>query len=350
MDFESAINTIVETISERKSLVKTEEATKMTFVIPFLKALGYDVTNPSIVVPEYTTDVGIKKGEKVDYAIFKDNKPFIMIEAKNHAENLDNHINQLVRYFKTAPSIKFAILTNGIEYRFFTDMEHQNLMDKIPFLVINLENPKARDIKDLERFIYSKLDIDDILRVAKEKKYHREIQEIFKQEINKPSDEFVTFFARRLTKQKMISSTIEKFRKHIKKSLEEFISDTAYEKNVNIKNNLQNPNNNKENGEIKDKKIPLTKEELQGFQIIKSILGNAGVDSSRIDYYKTKARPPYLRVSLQDKWICRLYLFKKQENRIEFPDGTEQKFTHINELYSLREQILKAYKTRNDTL
>ncbi|EAJ5627179.1 hypothetical protein DLL27_05505, partial [Campylobacter jejuni] len=114
MDFENQLNAIVETIAERKTLVNTEEATKMTFIMPFLKTLGYDVFNPSIVVPEYTADIGTKKGEKVDYAIFKDSKPFILIEAKNHTENLDNHNNQLVRYFNTNPSIKFAILTNGI--------------------------------------------------------------------------------------------------------------------------------------------------------------------------------------------------------------------------------------------
>ncbi|EOU4170516.1 type I restriction enzyme HsdR N-terminal domain-containing protein, partial [Campylobacter jejuni] len=103
MDFENQLNAIVETIAERKTLVNTEEATKMTFIMPFLKTLGYDVFNPSIVVPEYTADIGTKKGEKVDYAIFKDSKPFILIEAKNHTENLDNHNNQLVRYFNTNP-------------------------------------------------------------------------------------------------------------------------------------------------------------------------------------------------------------------------------------------------------
>lgn len=176
MDFENQLNAIVETIAERKTLVNTEEATKMTFIMPFLKTLGYDVFNPSIVVPEYTADIGTKKGEKVDYAIFKDSKPFILIEAKNHTENLDNHNNQLVRYFNTNPSIKFAILTNGIEYRFFTDIEQQNLMDKIPFLVVNLEKLKPRDIKDLKRFICTDLNLDEILSIAMEKN----ITEVYK--------------------------------------------------------------------------------------------------------------------------------------------------------------------------
>ncbi|MGI0440054.1 type I restriction enzyme HsdR N-terminal domain-containing protein [Helicobacter himalayensis] len=262
------------------------------------------------------------------------NKPFILIEAKNHTENLDNvsHIKQLWRYFNAVQSAKFAILTNGIEYRFLRIWSNQTSWDKIPFLVINLENPKPEYIKDLERFIYSKLDINDILRVAKEKKYYRDIQEIFKKEITKPSDEFVKFFAKKLTDQKMIDSRVEEFRGYIKKSLEEFIND----KIANAKNNLQNPNNNKEDEEIKDN---ATDEELQGFHIIKSILDSAGVVSSQIHYYKTKAMPPYLRISLQDesKWICRLCLRKKAESHIEFPDRTKETSTHINALYSLRE-------------
>ena len=133
MEFENALNSIIEKIEQQKALVSTEEATKMTFIMPFLSALGYDVFNPSVVVPEYTADIGTKKGEKVDYAIFKDGEPFILIEAKAHNENLDNHTNQLLRYFNTAPSIKFAILTNGIEYRFFTDIDAPNVMDKSPF-------------------------------------------------------------------------------------------------------------------------------------------------------------------------------------------------------------------------
>ena len=170
MDFEDSLNAIAKTITEKKAYVTTEEATKFSFIIPFLKILGYDVTNPKIVVPEFTADIGAKKGEKVDFAILKDGKPFILIEAKNHTENLNDHTNQLIRYFQTDQSIKFGILTNGIEYRFFTDIDCENIMDKKPFLVINLEKLKPRDTKDLEKFVCSKLDLEKIKSSAKEKK------------------------------------------------------------------------------------------------------------------------------------------------------------------------------------
>ena len=118
MDF-SRLDALVEKIRNTpKENIQTEEATKMAFIAPFLNLLGYDVFNPSIVVPEFVADVGSKKGEKVDYAIMDNGKPLILIEAKSVHENLDNHNNQLVRYF-TVTDAKFGILTNGIEYRFF---------------------------------------------------------------------------------------------------------------------------------------------------------------------------------------------------------------------------------------
>ena len=116
-----------------------------------MNILGYDVFDPTIVVPEFTADIGKKKNEKVDYAIMVNDKPLILIEAKSHTETLDRHKTQLERYFTVTES-KFAILTNGIEYRFYSDLEKPNIMDKNPFLTINLLNLKDRDIKELEKF------------------------------------------------------------------------------------------------------------------------------------------------------------------------------------------------------
>lgn len=344
MDFENQLNAIVETIADRKERVKTEEATKMTFVMPFLKALGYDVFNPDVVVPEYTADIGTKKGEKVDYAIFKDAKPFILIEAKNHTENLDNHKNQLLRYFNTAPSIKFAILTNGIEYRFFTDIEQTNVMDKVPFLVINLEKLKPRDIKDLKRFICTDLNLDEILNVAMEKKYYRNIQDIFKNEIENPSDEFTTFFAKQLTDKRMTSAVLEEFKNHIKKSFKELINDIAYDKITSIKNNLQNINDDEENIE-ESKEIVTTEEELQGFYIIKSVLASNGINLKDISYKDTLSYFGILYQGKVTKWICRLY-FNSAKKFISFPDGQNINIESLEDLYTLKEAIIKAYELR----
>ena len=69
LELKAKVISLSERVSTLTSSISTEEATKQAFVVPFIMALGYDVFNPLEVVPEYTADVGTKKGEKVDYAI-----------------------------------------------------------------------------------------------------------------------------------------------------------------------------------------------------------------------------------------------------------------------------------------
>ena len=137
MDFVDQLKQFSKRVETMRETVQTEEATKTAIIMPFFAMLGYDVFNPLEFVPEFTADVGIKKGEKVDYAIIKDGEPVILIECKSISEKLEKHDSQLFRYFGTT-SAKFAILTNGIMYRFYTDLDSPNKMDDDPFLTINI--------------------------------------------------------------------------------------------------------------------------------------------------------------------------------------------------------------------
>ena len=121
MDFKDQIKLLSERVIKLKENTQTEEATKTAFIMPFLQTLGYDVFDPTEVVPEYTCDLGIKKGEKIDYAIHKDGQPIILIECKHWKEDLTSHNGQLFRYFHVS-NARFGILTNGIIYRFYTDL------------------------------------------------------------------------------------------------------------------------------------------------------------------------------------------------------------------------------------
>ena len=182
MELSTKIQELSSRIQTLKENVLTEEATKHSFIMPFISALGYDIFNPMVVVPEFTADISKKKNEKVDYAIMYNNKPLILIEAKSHTENLDLHATQLERYFTVTES-RFAILTNGIEYRFFTDLEKPNKMDTTPFFTFNILAIKDRDLKELEKFTSANLDIDKILASAENKKYVSAIKSIFKDEV-----------------------------------------------------------------------------------------------------------------------------------------------------------------------
>ena len=151
MSFEESLAQLVARLDAVKENVKTEEATKTSLIMPFFQALGYDVFNPMEFIPEYTADVGIKKGEKVDYAICLNEEIQILIEAKSINESLENHGSQLFRYFGTS-SAKFGILTNGINYRFYTDLDDKNKMDSTPFFEIDLTELTDSKIDELKNF------------------------------------------------------------------------------------------------------------------------------------------------------------------------------------------------------
>ena len=151
MEFNDVIKQFSERILSLKDTITTEESTKMSLVVPLFQLLGYDVFNPNEFCPEYIADVGIKKGEKVDYAILENGQPNILVECKSCSEQLDKHSSQLFRYFGTSPA-KFGILTNGIIYRFYTDLEESNKMDLVPFLEIDMANLKDSSINELKKF------------------------------------------------------------------------------------------------------------------------------------------------------------------------------------------------------
>ena len=165
MEFNDVIKQFSERILSLKDTITTEESTKMSLVVPLFQLLGYDVFNPNEFCPEYIADVGIKKGEKVDYAILENGQPNILVECKSCSEQLDKHSSQLFRYFGTSPA-KFGILTNGIIYRFYTDLEESNKMDLVPFLEIDMTNLKDSSINELKKFCKDNFDKDKIFSTA----------------------------------------------------------------------------------------------------------------------------------------------------------------------------------------
>ncbi|MEM1063161.1 MAG: type I restriction endonuclease, partial [Planctomycetota bacterium] len=143
----------LETLSERfpgqLPHVKTEEATKNAFVMPVINALGFNVFDPSEVVPEFVADVGVKKGEKVDYAIYVGGKPLILIECKTAGSKLSlKHASQLLRYYGVTEA-KIAVLTNGIDWEFFTDIDTPNRMDERPFMTVSFGRLDSDAIEQL---------------------------------------------------------------------------------------------------------------------------------------------------------------------------------------------------------
>jgi hypothetical protein len=217
MDLKDEIKQLGEKVTKLKNQIQTEEATKMAFVVPFIQSLGYDIFNPMEVVPEFTADIGIKKGEKIDYAILKDEQPIILIECKHWAEDLNLYDGQLFRYYEVSKA-RFGILTNGICYRFYTDLDETNLMDKKPFFEFDITEIKDNQVEELKKFHKSYFDIENIFSAAADLKYSNAIRHIFSEEINDPSDDLVRLFVHHVYPGKATEKVMTTFKDLVKKS------------------------------------------------------------------------------------------------------------------------------------
>lgn len=229
-DFADRLKEFCNRVKVLRSKIKTEEATKTSLIMPFFSLLGYDVFNPLEFVPEYTADVGIKKGEKVDYAIVdKKQNPLILIEAKFCGENLDKHGGQLFRYFATTTA-KFGILTNGIVYKFYTDIEELNKMDKAPFLIVNLLSLKDSVIPYLQCFEKSAFNIDKATEKANELRYDDQIRQFLSKQLVAPDDDFIACVMSDIYSGRKTQRVIENFRPLVKKAFNQLVSDKVNER------------------------------------------------------------------------------------------------------------------------
>ena len=224
MDFVDTLKQLSARAMKLKDQITTEEATKMSLIVPFFQALGYDVFNPHEFTPEFTADVGIKKGEKVDYAIILNGNPVILIEAKSCNTILDKHDSQLFRYFATSTA-KFGILTNGLVFKFYTDLEEANKMDLSPFLELDILNIKDSIIPEIKKFQKDIFDVDSISSAASELKYSKLIKGYFSEQLNNPADDFVRLFTAHAYEGMKTQAVIDRFRTLIKKTLNEYISE-----------------------------------------------------------------------------------------------------------------------------
>jgi len=238
MDFADRLRELVVRLPSQLEHLQTEEATKNALVMPFIAALGYDVFNPLEVVPEYTADVGIKKGEKVDYVIMRDGRPSILVECKTAGTNLDQaHASQLYRYFSVTDA-RFGVLTDGVEYRFFSDLESPNKMDERPFFEASLTQLADRQIAELKKFTKDAFDLDNILSTASDLKYTKGIKRALAEEWVNPSEDFVRLFAGKVYSGRMTKSAREQFSLITKRAFQEFVSDRVSERLKSLGNRM----------------------------------------------------------------------------------------------------------------
>jgi len=316
MDFADRIRELSNRIPQQLPHIRTEEATKNALVMPFISALGYNVFDPFEVTPELDADVGVKKGEKVDYAVLKDGKPIMLFECKPCNCNLDEcHASQLFRYFSVTDA-RIGVLTNGIVYRFFSDLEAPNKMDARAFLEVDLRAIDDLQLAELKKFSRSAFELGSILANASDLKYTREIKRILAQEMNQPSEEFVRFFTAQVYPGRVTQRLREQFAEITKKALQQFISEKVSDRLKSALAQEQEsaqPEPAVETSVVADAGGPETTEaEMQAFYIVRAILAQS-IDPERVIMRDQKS---YCSVLLDDsnrKPICRLWFNAAQK-------------------------------------
>ncbi len=333
MDLIDQLKALSSKIAKQKDLIQTEEATKNAFIMPFIAALGYNVFDPTEVTPELSADVGVKKSEKVDYAILKDNKPIILFECKWCGSNLDQeHFSQLCRYF------------TNTEARFGT-----NKMDSKPFLEINMLDIKESLVDDLKKFTKAAFNLEETLNSAIELRYMKEIKQVLSEELNNPSESLVKFFTSKVYTGRLSQAVKQQFTDLTKKSLNQFIHERINER---LKSALSSEENTQAPPpvqtpieiipETSENKIITTQEEWEGFYIIKSMLRKT-IDVNRVVMKDTIGYCGILFDGNVKKPICRLYFNNTNKKQLALfdVDKKEEKIAiaDLNEMYQYVERI-----------
>lgn len=339
--------------SKQEGLMKTEEGTKNALVMPFINALGYNVFDPLEVTPELIADVGIKKGEKVDYAILKDGKPIILFECKIFGTDLSQvHASQLYRYFSVTAA-RFGILTDGQVYRFYTDLEAPNKMDIAPFFVFDLADIKEPMVEELKRFTKPMFDQDSILNSASELKYKSAMKAYFEAQFDRPSESFVRMalqeshaYTGRLTQ-----TVIEQFTPLLKESLRLFISDQVEKR---LKSALEADTRAKEETgetaavvvEPSPEKVVTTQDELDAYLVIKAIVRNV-LDVKRVVLRDVQSYCSILIDNNNRRPLCRLY-FNSAQKYVSFihKDKSEERLpiASVDDLYQHADRLIATAK------
>ncbi|WP_321425842.1 type I restriction endonuclease [uncultured Bacteroides sp.] len=343
MDFKDSIYQLSNRVEKLKDSICTEEATKNAFIMPFINSLGYDVFNPLEVVPEMTCDIGTKKGEKVDYAIMKDGSPILLIECKHWTQNLTLNDNQLLRYFHVSKA-KFGLLTNGIVYKFYTDLIEPNIMDKKPFLEIDITDIKDNQIEELKKFHKSYFDIDRILSSASELKYTGELKTLLAAEFSNPNPEFVKYFAKQVYDSIITAKLLEEFTDLTKRSIASYINDLISER---LKSAMQTEDAEAKDitvisEEQQDSKIITTEEEIESYMVVKAILRSV-TDVSRIVYRDAQTYFAILFDNNNRKPICRMYFNGNKKYIATFDENkkeTKNEISSLDDIYNYSKELI----------
>ena len=357
MDFPDGIKAHAKRIADLKDHAATEEATKMALIVPFLRLLGYDPNDPRIVIPEFCADFGGKKECKVDYAIKRGDDIVIIVEAKKVGDVLDGSREaQLQQYFQSLLPVKIAILTDGVRYKFYTDLENPNVMDKKPFMTFDFEAIEEGLIPELKKLCNECFDLDTALCAAQELKYLGQLKKIVAGEMETPSEDMVKLFARQVYDGKLTGNVVEAFRGRVKIAFENHLNDVL---NARLQGAMQpsayptgaQAETDAPEGEVvplvifgnvQGNGIETTQEEVDGYHIIRAIMSKV-VNPDRVFMRDQQSYCGVLLDNKNTRPICRMHFNAASVKYLETFDaekkGTRHKIENLNDIYQYEDAL-----------
>lgn len=342
---EEKLRILAERIKAHSSAMATEEAVKTAVVLPFFAALGYDIFNPSEVVPEFTADAVGKKGEKVDYAVQVDGKIRILVECKPISTVLDKvHLAQLYRYFSVT-SAKFALLTNGRHFRFHTDLDEPNKLDPVPFLSFDLSDTHAGTLAELKKFAREDFDVEGILASAHRLKYTSAIKSQILAALEQPPEDLVRLVTAGLYDGRFTAAVRDQMTPLVKAAFREIVRDT-------VQSRLSSALADTEivepvvTAEPAVEETVTTVEEIEGFHIVRAIVRDV-VQAKRVTMRDQKS---YCGVLVDDnnrKTLARLH-FNRSIKYLGLFDGEKEERVRLETLDDIYDHAERLRATASE--
>ncbi|NKM78361.1 restriction endonuclease [Rhizobium leguminosarum bv. viciae] len=328
----------------------TEEAVKTAVVLPFLRSLGYDVFDPTEVVPEFTADAVGKKGEKVDYAIKIDNEIRILIECKPISVSLDKkHLDQLYRYFSVT-NAKFAILTNGRTFNFYTDLDAPNKLDTRPFFVFDVTDFSAGIVTELRKFEKSAFDVAAILATAERLKYTSGIKQVISKLIEEPTDDFVRTVSGSVYEGRMTAQVKEMLTGVVRTAFREVIMDTVKSRLSSALADTEEVIEKIDTPVEEEPDVVTTDEEREGYMIVKAIVRDT-ISSKRVMMRDQKSYCGILIDNNNRKPLARLW-FNRSVKYIGLFDGESEErliVDSLDQIYDYSDRLRATAKKYADS-
>jgi predicted type IV restriction endonuclease len=341
MDLVDRIREFASIIPKQLEFIKTEESTKTALVMPFIGLLGYNVFDPTEVIPEHVADFGKKIACKCDYAIYKDGKPIILFECKWSGRQLERKDqDQLKGYFAACEDVKYAVVTNGLDYHFFSDTKKSHVMDETPFFRFNLLDMKPQQIETLKIFTKDKIG-PGTGDTVQELKYIKDITDLVHAEFKTPSPDFVRHFASQVYQGRLTTQVAERFTKLTTIALYSYV-------NERLSATLASALNESQKTPIVVEPEGIKPQEQEAFMIIKAILCNVA-PPERIFIKDLKAGCSILLDNNKRKCICALNFDAPPKKVIRIgKDAAWYPFENMNDIYrmgdTLREVVTALIK------